>query len=155
MAFGLNRAEVIGRLGADVTINQLASGGRVANLSIATDESYIDKQSGERVDRTEWHRVVTFQAGLVDMFEKHAKKGRLVYVGGKLQTRRYRKTGEEMDRFSTEILLVPGGRVQFLDRPANGNANGNTAPAQTPAAAPAQAPAATTADPDDGSDIPF
>ena len=155
MAFGLNRAEVIGRLGADVTINQLASGGRVANLSIATDESYIDKQSGERVDRTEWHRVVTFQTGLVDMFEKHAKKGRLVYVGGKLQTRRYRKTGEEMDRFSTEILLVPGGRVQFLDRPANGNANGNTAPAQTPAAAPAQAPAATTADPDDGSDIPF
>ena len=155
MAFGLNRAEVIGRLGADVTINQLTSGGRVANLSIATDESYIDKQSGERVDRTEWHRVVTFQAGLVDMFEKHAKKGRLVYVAGKLQTRRYRKGAEEMDRFSTEILLVPGGKVQFLDRPANGNANGNTAPAQTPAAAPAQAPAATTADPDDGSDIPF
>ncbi len=155
MAFGLNRAEVIGRLGADVTINQLTSGGRVANLSIATDESYIDKQSGERVDKTEWHRVVTFQTGLVDMFEKHAKKGRLVYVAGKLQTRRYRKGAEEMDRFSTEILLVPGGKVQFLDRPANGNANGNTAPAQTPAAAPAQAPAATTADPDDGSDIPF
>ena len=56
-------------------------------------------------------RVVTFQTGLVDMFEKHAKKGRLVYVGGKLQTRRYRKIGEEMDRFSTEILLVPGGKV--------------------------------------------
>ena len=56
MAFGLNRAEVIGRLGADVTINHLASGGRVANLSVATDESYIDKQTGERVDRTEWHR---------------------------------------------------------------------------------------------------
>ena len=155
MAFGLNRAEVIGRLGADVTINQLTSGGRVANLSIATDESYIDKQSGERVDRTEWHRVVTFQAGLVDMFEKHAKKGRLVYVAGKLQTRRYRKGAEEMDRFSTEILLVPGGKVQFLDKPANGNGNANTAPAQAPAAAPAQAPAATTADPDDGSDIPF
>ena len=155
MAFGLNRAEVIGRLGADVTISKLASGGRVANLSIATDESYIDKQSGQRVDRTEWHRVVTFQAGLVDMFEKHAKKGRLVYVGGKLQTRRYRKTGEEMDRFSTEILLVPGGKIQFLDKPANGNANGNTAPAQAPAAAPAPAPAATTVDPDDGSDIPF
>ena len=71
MAFGLNRAELIGRLGADVTINHLASGGRVANLSIATDEGYIDKQSGERVDKTEWHRVVTFQPGLVDMFEKH------------------------------------------------------------------------------------
>ena len=71
MAFGLNRAELIGRLGADVTINHLASGGRVANLSIATDEGYVDKQSGERVDKTEWHRVVTFQPGLVDMFEKH------------------------------------------------------------------------------------
>ena len=95
MSFGLNRAEVIGRLGADVTINHLASGGRVANLSIATDESYIDRQSGDRIDRTEWHRVVTFQNGLVDMFEKHAKKGRLVYVAGKLQTRKWRKDGEE------------------------------------------------------------
>ncbi len=115
MAFGLNRAEVIGRLGADVTVNHLTNGGRVANLSIATDESYIDK-NGERIDRTEWHRVVTFQPGLVDMFERHARKGRLVYVAGKLQTRRWKKDGEDSDRFSTEILLVPGGRVQFLDK---------------------------------------
>ena len=92
MAFGLNRAELIGRLGADVTINHLASGGRVANLSIATDEGYVDKQSGDRVEKTEWHRVVTFQPGLVDMFEKHAKKGRLVYVAGKLQTDAGRRT---------------------------------------------------------------
>ena len=120
MAFGLNRAEIIGRLGADVTVNHLANGGRVANLSIATDESYIDRTSGERVDRTEWHRAVTFQDGLVDMLEKHARKGRLVYVAGKLQSRRWRKDGEDTDRFSTEIMLVPGGRVQFLDKP-NGN----------------------------------
>ena len=131
--FGLNRAEVIGRLGADVSINQLSSGGRVANLSIATDESYIDRQTGERVDRTEWHRVVTFQNGLVDMFEKHARKGRLVYVAGKLQTRKWRKDGEESDRFSTEILLVPGGRIQFLDKPANG-VPANNAEATPPAA---------------------
>ena len=65
MAFGLNRAEVIGRLGADVTVNHLVSGGRVANLSIATDESYIDRNSGDRVDKTEWHRIVTFQDGLM------------------------------------------------------------------------------------------
>ena len=108
MAFGLNRAEIIGRLGADVTVNHLANGGRVANLSIATDESYIDKNSGERVDRTEWHRAVTFQPGLVDMLEKHARKGRLVYVAGRMQTRRWRRDGEDSDRFSTEILLVPG-----------------------------------------------
>ena len=136
MAFGLNMAQVIGRLGADVTINHLTSGGRVANMSVATDESYIDRQSGERKDRTEWHRVVTFQNGLVDMLEKHARKGRLVYVSGKLQTRNWRKDGEDSDRFSTEILLGPGGRVQFLDRPngTNGNdvraaAEASTAPA--------------------------
>ena len=126
MSFGLNRAEVIGRLGADVTVNHLVSGGRVANLSIATDESYIDR-NGERVDKTEWHRVVTFQPGLVDMLVKNAKKGRLVYVAGKMQTRRWRKEGEDSDRFSTEILLVPGSRIQFLEK-----ANGNGAAAQAP-----------------------
>ena len=62
--FGLNNAQLIGRLGADVTVSNLANGGKVANLSIATDESYIDRNSGDRVDRTEWHRVVTFQPGL-------------------------------------------------------------------------------------------
>ena len=122
--FGMNRAEVIGRLGADVTINHLTSGGRVANLSIATDESYIDRTSGTKEDRTEWHRVVSFQPGLVDMLERHARKGRLVYISGKLQTRRWRKEGEDSDRFSTEILLAPGGRVQFLDRPNGANGNG-------------------------------
>ena len=123
MAFGLNRAELIGRLGADVTINHLASGGRVANLSIATDEGYVDKQSGDRVEKTEWHRLVTFQPGLVDMLERHAKKGRLVYVAGKLQTRRWKKDEEDSERFSTEILIAPGGVVQFLDK-VNGNVNG-------------------------------
>ena len=127
MAFGLNKAQIIGRLGADVTVNHLTSGGRVANLSIATDESYIDRQSGERKDRTEWHRVVTFQDGLIDMLEKHAVKGRLVYVDGKLQTRRWKKDGDDSWRFSTEILLVPGGRVQFLDKP-NGNDRMQTDP---------------------------
>ena len=124
MSFGLNRVELIGRLGADVTVNHLSSGGRVANMSIATDESYISKQTGERVDKTEWHRVVTFQDGLVNMLQKHARKGRLVYIDGKLQTRRWSKPGEDSDRYSTEILLVPGGGAKFLDKP-----NGNGAPA--------------------------
>ena len=73
--------------------------------------------------------VVTFQDGLIDMFERHAVKGRLVYVEGKLQTRRWSKPGEDGDRFSTEILLVPGGRVQFLDRP-NGNGAAQASDAQ-------------------------
>ena len=142
--FGLNNAQLIGRLGADVTVNNLANGGKVANLSIATDESYIDRNSGDRVDRTEWHRVVTFQPGLVEMFEKHARKGRLVYVAGKLQTRRWKKDGEDSDRFSTEIILVPGGRVQFLDK-GNGS-KGNAEPATASAA---ETPM------DDTSEIPF
>ena len=147
MSFGLNRVELIGRLGADVTVNQLTSGGRVANLSIATDESYINKQSGEKVDKTEWHRVVTFQDGLIDMFEKHATKGRLVYIDGKLQTRRWKKDGEDSDRFATEILLVPGGRVQFLDKPKD-------APQAQPG--PDAAGAAPASSPDDlDDDIPF
>ena len=115
----------------------------------------VDRQTGERVDKTEWHRVVTFQDGLIDMLEKHAKKGRLVYVAGKLQTRKWRKDGEDSDRFSTEILLVPGGRVQFLDKP-NGTtgSNGNGAPASNGEAA-AQTAASGTVDPTDDSEIPF
>ena len=148
MAFGLNRAELIGRIGADVTVNNLVSGGRVANFSVATDESYLDRNSGERVDRTEWHRVVTFQDGLVDMLSKNAKKGRLVYVAGKLQTRRWKRDGEDADRFSTEILLVPGGRVQFLDK-----ANGSAPPATEPASDAGTAAPASAETGDD--DLPF
>ena len=99
---------------------------------------------------TERHRCVTFQNGLVDMLDKHAKKGRLVYVAGKLQTRRWRKDGEDSDRFSTEILLVPGGRVQFLDKPPGTNGNGAQA-SDGEAAQPAEA---GSADPTDGT-IPF
>ena len=135
MAFGLNSVQLIGRLGGDVAIANLPSGGRVANMSVATDESYIDAQSGQRVDRTEWHRIVSFQNGLIDMLEKHAKKGRLVYVAGKLQTRRWRKDGEDTDRHSTEIILAPGGKVQFLERPSNGNgATASNGEAARPAA---------------------
>ena len=115
----------------------------------------VDKQSGERVDKTEWHRIVTFQDGLISMLEKHAKKGRLVYIDGKLQTRRWSKPGEDGDRFSTEILLVPGGRVQFLDKPSGANGNGSGQPATAPASGPAMpAGGASQADPMDD-DIPF
>ena len=150
MAFGINRVELIGRLGADVTVNHLMNGGRVANLSIATDESYFSK-IGEKVDKTEWHRVVTFQDGLIDMLERHAKKGRLVHAEGKLQTRRWKKDGEDSDRFSTEILIVPGHRIQFLDRPNGANGNGAQA-AQAPSSGEAM-PAGGDADLDDS--IPF
>ena len=150
MAFGKNFAELIGRLGADAVINHLPNGGRVANLNVATDESYIDRNgSGERIDKTEWHRVVTFQDGLVGMLEKHAKKGRLIHVQGKLQTRRWRKPGEDFERFSTEIIVVPGHRVQFYDKP-----NGNGAP-PAEAQAPMDETAAPAANAGDIEDPPF
>ena len=159
MSFGMNRVELIGRLGADVSVNHLTSGGRVANLSIATDESFISRQTGDRVDKTEWHRVVTFQDGLIDMLERNARKGRLVLVEGKLQTRRWKKDGEDSDRFSTEILIVPGHKVQFLDKPNGANGNGAQATAEpAPAnaeATPAGGAPAQTDDFDSTSEIPF
>ena len=114
MAFGLNQVQLIGRLGRDVEIRTTGSGGKVANLNVATDESYIDK-SGQKVDKAEWHRVVSFQDGVVDMLERHARKGRLVYVQGKLQTTKWQDANGN-DRYTTEIIIVPGGRIQFMDK---------------------------------------
>ena len=95
--------------------------------------------------------MVTFQPGLIDMLTKNAKKGRLVYVAGKLQTRKWRKDGEDSDRFSTEILLVPGSRVQFLDR-----ANGAVAESEAPVNGSAMPAGGTPAQADDMADeIPF
>ena len=112
----------------------------------------VDKRSGEWVDRVEWHRAVTFQDGLIERLESHATKGRLVLVEGKLQTRTYRKEGEATDRFSTEVLVVPGHRIQFLDKPNGANGNGSRKPANG-SEQPAGGAAAPGDDFDD--DIPF
>ena len=109
----------------------------------------VDKRSGEWVDDVEWHRAVTFQEGLIERLEQHATKGRLVLVEGKLQTRTF-TTGDGDERSATEILIVPGHRVQFLDKPNGANGNGRAMP-RAVAAAVASADA-----PDlDDSDIPF
>ena len=100
----------------------------MVNVSIATDKVYLDSNTGSRVEKTEWHRVGTFRPDLIDMLEKHARKGRLVYVSGTLQKRRWRKDGEDSDRFSTELLLAPGGPVPILERP-NGTSGSNGAEA--------------------------
>ena len=151
MAFGKNYVELIGRLGRDVEIHELRGGGRVANLSVATDEGYRDKRTGEWVDDVEWHRCVTFQEGLIERLEQQGTKGRLVLVEGKLQTRTFTTNGGE-ERSATEILIVPGHRVQFLDKPPNGaNGNGRAMP-RAVAAAVAEADAAGDLDQDD---IPF
>jgi len=150
MAFGKNYVELIGRLGRDAEIHELRGGGKVANLSVATDEGYFSKRTGEWVDDVEWHRAVTFQEGLIERLEQHATKGRLVLVEGKLQTRTF-TTREGDERSSTEILVVPGHRVQFLDKPNGANGNGGAMP-RAVAAAVAEGDAGGDLDSDD---IPF
>ena len=111
----------------------------------------VDKQSGEWVDRVEWHRAVTFQEGLIERLEEHATKGRLVLVEGKLQTRKF-TTGDGEERASTEILVVPGHRVQFLDKPNGANGNGSREPANGSEQPAGSAPAPAD---DFDDDIPF
>lgn len=149
---GLNKATLVGRLGADVEVFHTKDGQKIATLRLATDEGYKDRNSGEWVNRAEWHRVVTFQEGLIGVLEEHAKKGRLTLIEGKLRTRKYRKDGEETDRFTTEILIVPGGQVQFLEPLGDRDADGH--PPQTDEQAP-QADQSVGENDFDDQDIPF
>lgn len=105
---------VVGNLGQNVEIRTLASGGRVASFSVADNESWIDKTSGERKEKTHWHEVVTFQPGLIDMLERSAKKGRLVWVRGSIVYSRFRKEGEASDRISAQTQIGPGDEIRFL-----------------------------------------
>ena len=119
----MNNVQLIGRLGDNARVTDLGNGRKVANFSVATDESWKNRDTGEWTDKVEWHRCLTFQQGLIGILEKHATKGRLVYVSGKLQTRTWYPKGvpqtRENARQSTEIVLAPGSDFQVLaERPA-------------------------------------
>ncbi len=104
MAGSVNKVILIGNLGRDPEIKQLPSGSSLANLSIATSETWRDKASGERKEKTEWHRVVVFNEGLVRIVEQYLKKGSKVYIEGALETRKWQdKDGN--DKYSTEVVL--------------------------------------------------
>lgn len=120
----LNKVQLIGNLGADPEIRSFQNGGRVANLRIATSESWKDKATGERKEKTEWHTVALFSDGLVGVAERYLKKGSKVYVEGQLQTRKWQdKDGN--DRYSTEIVLQGyDSKLVMLDGPS-GNSGGN------------------------------
>lgn len=111
----LNRCEFIGNLGADPEIRHLASGGKVANMRVAVTDTWRDKASGERKERTEWVSVVIFSEGLAKVAEAYLHKGSKVYIAGQMQTRRWQdQTGA--DRYSTEIVLQGhGGQLVMLD----------------------------------------
>lgn len=102
----LNKAMVIGNLGADPEIRSFQNGGKVANFRIATSEAWKDKNTGEKQERTEWHSIAVFNEGLVGVIERYVKKGSKVYVEGQLQTRKWQDQNG-VDRYSTEIVLRP------------------------------------------------
>ncbi|MEN8919525.1 MAG: single-stranded DNA-binding protein [Octadecabacter sp.] len=104
MAGSLNKVMIIGNLGRDPEVRSFQNGGKVCNLNIATSETWKDKNTGERREKTEWHRVAIFQEGLVRVAEQYLKKGSTVYIEGKLQTRKWQdQSGKDM--YTTEIVL--------------------------------------------------
>jgi single-strand DNA-binding protein len=115
MAGSVNKVILIGNLGRDPEIRSMQDGNRIANLAVATSESWRDKMSGERKERTEWHRVVIFNERLAEIAEKYLKKGSKVYLEGALQTRKWTDQGGQ-ERYSTEIVLNRfRGELTMLD----------------------------------------
>ncbi len=115
MAGSVNKVILIGNLGRDPEIRSMQNGGRVANLSLATSENWKDKNTGERREKTEWHRVVIFDDRLIDVVEKYVTKGSKLYIEGQLQTRKWTdKDGQ--DKYSTEVVLQRfRGELTMLD----------------------------------------
>ena len=105
MAGSLNKVLLIGRLGADPEIKQMVNGKSVARLSLATSQTWKDKNSGEKKEKTEWHRIVVFNEGLVNVVQQYLKKGANVYIEGQLSTRKWKDESSGQDKYSTEIVL--------------------------------------------------
>ncbi|MGD9815703.1 MAG: single-stranded DNA-binding protein [Hyphomonadaceae bacterium] len=103
MAGSVNKVILVGNLGKDPEVRRLNNGDPVVNLSVATSETWRDKQSGERKEKTEWHRVVIFNENIAKVAEQYLKKGSTVYIEGQLQTRKYEQNGVE--KYSTEVVL--------------------------------------------------
>jgi single-strand DNA-binding protein len=119
MAGSVNKVILVGNLGRDPEIRTMQSGGRVANLSLATSDQWKDRQTGERRERTEWHRVVIFNENLVDIAEKYLRKGSKIFVEGQLQTRKWTDQSGQ-DRYSTEVVLQRfRGDLTMLDSRAD------------------------------------
>ena len=148
MARGVNKVILVGNLGKDPEVRYMPNGNAVANVTLATTESWKDRQTGEQQEKTEWHRVVMFRR-LGEIAGEYLKKGSQVYIEGKLQTRKWQDNAGN-DRYTTEIVA---NEMQMLGGRGGGSAGfqADSAPAQ---AAPAPAPATAGAD-DFDDDIPF
>jgi len=108
----INKVILVGHLGTEPEVRTFQSGDRVINMSLATSESWKDKETGEKKTKTEWHKVVVLNKHLVDICEKYLKKGNMIYVEGTLRTRSYDKDGET--RYITEVVLPPFGGVMTM-----------------------------------------
>lgn len=161
---GINKVILVGNLGNDPEIRYMPNGGAVANITVATSESWTDKNTGEKKEVTEWHRVVLF-GKVAEIAGEYLKKGSQVYIEGQLKTRKWEKDGVE--RYTTEIVVNVGGTMQMIGGKAQGAGNGNNSnsggwgqPQQPSHSGPQggqqrqqQAPSAPQKDFDD--DIPF
>lgn len=121
----VNKCIIVGNLGADPEIKSFSNGGKVANLRIATSESWKDKQTGEKKEKTEWHSVTLQGDGLVGVAERYLHKGSKVFVEGKLQTRKWQDQSGQ-DRYTTEVVVGVRGQLVMLDGPKQGG-SGSTA----------------------------
>ncbi|MEX0342109.1 MAG: single-stranded DNA-binding protein [Erythrobacter sp.] len=124
MAGSLNKVMLIGNLGADPEIRSFQNGGKVANLRLATSETWKDRNTGERQERTEWHTVAIFSEGLVGVVERFLRKGSKVYIEGQLQTRKWQDQSGN-DRYSTEVVIRGmNGTLTMLDGAQGGGGGG-------------------------------
>ena len=128
MAGSLNKVLLIGRLGADPEVKQMVNGKSVARLSLATSQSWKDKNTGEKKEKTEWRRVVVFNEGLVNVVQQYLKKGAQVYVEGQLSTRKWKDEQSGQDKCSTEILIQ--GYNSSLTMLGGGGGSQNSIPTQ-------------------------
>ena len=125
MAGSVNKVILVGNLGKDPEIRRTQDGRPIANLSVATSETWRDKNTGERKEKTEWHRVVIFNEGLCKVAEQYLKKGAKVYIEGQLQTRKWTDQ-QGQDRYTTEVVLQKfRGELQMLDARGQGGEGGS------------------------------
>jgi single-strand DNA-binding protein len=128
MAGSVNKVILIGNLGKDPEVRSFQNGGRVANLTIATSENWKDKNSGERKEKTEWHRVVILNENLVGVAERYLKKGAKVYIEGQLETRKW-QDNSGTEKYTTEVVLRPyRGELTMLDGRRDGGSSGGDMP---------------------------